>query len=178
MKIMDVLRTPFQLDTGSCGRTPNIIMSLKSMDVKIQYFAAKKGSASTYGFTIRKMDRPKCTQLVRTEIIEDVFCHRTLFVPFVPPQVQWRGCLDDPTAEPRSAQKGITWCRRRVRKRPCARGNNVGTSRRDIADFCAGHLEDDKSVLGRLQSCRLTTTQTHKENVKEEARFAWIRVVV
>jgi hypothetical protein len=124
------------------------------------------------------MDQPKCTQLVRAEIIEDVFRHRTLFVPFVPPQVQRRGCLDDPTAEPRSAQKGFTWSRRRVRKRPCARGNNVGISRRDIVDFCAGPLEDDKSVLGRLQSCRLTATQTDKENIKEEARLACSRMVV
>lgn len=101
-----------------------------------------------------------------------------MFVPFVPPQVQRSGCLNDPTAEPRGAQKGFTWSRSRVRKGPGARGNNIGISRNSIVNLGTSPFEDDKSVLGRLQSCRLATTQADKENVEEEARLAWIGMVV
>ena len=96
----------------------------------------------------------------------------------MPPQVQRRGCQNDPTADPRSAQKGFTRSRSRVRKGPGARGNRIGISRRGTVNFGTSPLEDDKNVLGRLQSCRPTATQTDKENVKEEARLAWIRMVV
>ena len=58
MEIMDVLRTPFQLDTGSCGRAPNIVVSLKCMDVKIQYFAAKKGQQEHRGLLFEKWTNP------------------------------------------------------------------------------------------------------------------------
>jgi hypothetical protein len=86
--------------------------------------------------------------------------------------------MNDLTAKPRSAQKGFTWSQSRVRKGPGARGNHIGISRRGTVNFGTSPLEDDKSVLGHLQSCRSTATQTDKENVKEEARLAWIRMAV
>ena len=58
MKIMDILRAPLQRDTDSCGRTPNIVVSLKGMDVKIQYFAAKKGQQEHRGLLFEKWTNP------------------------------------------------------------------------------------------------------------------------
>jgi hypothetical protein len=59
-----------------------------------------------------------------------------------------------------------------VRKDPGTRGQNIRISRAGIVDFSTSLFKKEIYLLGRLQSCRLTTTQTEKENIKKEAQLA------